>query len=115
MSPSEQPVRSEAAALRQAATALGRAAGGRESALALDGELLAGLLGAATRAYAARRAAGDPLAPFAGAVGDGAPTATDVAITAAAMLDDAGIEIFELGLWRTWGDPGRAATTEPQR
>jgi hypothetical protein len=106
---------SEEAALREAAVVLGRAAGDRASALALDGGLLAELLGAATRAYAARRAGGDPLAPFAGASGDCAPTATDVAITAAAMLDDAGIEIFELGLWRTWGDPGRPATTQPNR
>ena len=97
---------SEQGALREAAAVLGRAASDRDSAVALDGELLAELLGAATRAYAARRAAGDRLAPFSGAAGVAAPTATDVAITAAAMLDDAGIEIFELGLWRTWGDPG---------
>jgi len=101
MSPSER------ATLEEAAATLARAAADRDSALALDGPLLAELLGAATRAYAARRAAGDALAPFPGGEA-GAPTATDVAITAAAMLDDAGIEIFELGLWRTWGDPGRA-------
>jgi len=106
---------SERSTLREAAAVLGRAAGDRDSAVALDGEALAELLGAATRAYAARRAAGDRLAPFSGAAGVEGPTATDVAITAAAMLDDAGIEIFELGLWRTWGDPGRAAAVEPER
>jgi hypothetical protein len=105
---------SEQAALREAVRALGRAADDRDSALALDGRLLAELLGAATRAYAARRAAGERLAPFSGAGEAIAPTATDVAITAAAMLDDAGIEIFELGLWRTWGDPGRAGEREPE-
>jgi hypothetical protein len=61
-------------------------------------------LSAATRAYADRaRAAGraGPPDPF----GPDAPTATDVAVTASAMLSAVGIEPFELGLWRAWGSP----------
>jgi hypothetical protein len=30
------------------------------------------------------------------------PTATDVVVTVSAMLDGAGVELFELGLWQTW-------------
>jgi hypothetical protein len=30
-------------------------------------------------------------------------TGTDAVIAAAAILDAANVEIFELGLWRAWG------------
>ena len=72
--------------------------------LSLDGGELQMLLGAVTRAYAARLEAGEELAPF---QGDG-PTATEVVVTVSAMLDQAGVEPFELGLWRAWGMAGPA-------
>lgn len=62
---------------------------------------LQSLLAEVTRAYAARRQAGEALDPF----GETAPTATEVAVTVSAMLERVGIEPFELGLWRSWGSP----------
>jgi hypothetical protein len=58
------------------------------------------LLALAVRAYAARAASEPGALPF--AADDGAPSETDVAIAASAMLEAVGIEIFELGLWRAW-------------
>lgn len=50
--------------------------------------------------FAARRLDGQSGSPF--SPGHSA-TATDVALTAAAMLEDANIAIFELGLWQSMG------------
>jgi hypothetical protein len=61
------------------------------------------LLTAAVRAYAQRSAVDSSLSPF---LREDAPTETEVAITASAMLEAAGIEVFELGLWRAWGGAG---------
>lgn len=65
---------------------------------AVPAEYVQRLLGAAVRLYAARAEAGVREPPF-GAV---EPTATEVAVTASAMLAAARIELFELGMWQTW-------------
>lgn len=88
-------------------------AGGLDTALeaieraADDGSLAAEsvqrLLAAAVRAYSREVAAQPELAPF---VRGNMPSETDIAIIASAMLEAAGIEIFELGLWRAWGRAG---------
>ncbi len=61
------------------------------------------LLAAAVRAYSREVAAQPELAPF---VRGNTPSETDIAIISSAMLEAAGIEIFELGLWRAWGRAG---------
>lgn len=66
----------------------------------LDGAQVARLLALGVRRYAALAAdeqAGAPLAP------ESLPTTTEVAVATSAMLEQVGIEVFELGLWRAWG------------
>ena len=87
-----------------AATALEAAVAEPERLSELDGRILQGLLGSATRAFAARREAGDALEAFAADGPTAAPTPTDVVVTVSAMLESSAIELFELGLWQTWGD-----------
>lgn len=69
----------------------------------LDGPALQALLAAATRAFAARWDAGEETPAFAADGLAAPPTATDVVVTVSAMLESAGIELIELGLWQTWG------------
>ena len=72
----------------------------------INADALQLVLTAAVRALASRHRAGDALEPFGTHDLLHAPTATDVAIVVTAMLESAGIEIFELGLWNSWGRPG---------
>ncbi|MDB5538972.1 MAG: hypothetical protein JWQ89_699 [Devosia sp.] len=58
------------------------------------------LFTAGVTAYAARRLAGNSGSPL---TQGHAATATDVAITTTAMLEDVNIAIFELGLWQSMG------------
>lgn len=74
---------------------------------AVDDGALQMLLAASVRAMAAKHQAGVALQPFGQHAAVDVPTATDVAIVVTAMLESADIEIFELGLWNSWG---RAAT-----
>ncbi|RKE68219.1 hypothetical protein DFP91_4589 [Pseudorhodoplanes sinuspersici] len=55
------------------------------------------ILTSAVRAYAARVERGGGLAPFT----PNAVTATDVAITATAMLEAVNVGIFELSMWQS--------------
>jgi hypothetical protein len=59
-------------------------------------EALQDLLAAACRLYAARRQAGQHLAP----VAKNALSATDVMVTASGLLQAADIAVFELGMWQ---------------
>ncbi|MGH3319044.1 MAG: hypothetical protein ACRDN9_02500 [Streptosporangiaceae bacterium] len=89
--------------VRAAAAGLDEAAVDPRACAELDGRLLQALLGAATRAFAARREAGEDLEAF---TADGPalpPTPTDVVVTVSAMLDSASIELIEVGLWQAWG------------
>ena len=61
-------------------------------------EALQTLLAAACRLYAARRAAGEELAP----VPKNSLAATDVMITASGLLQAANLAVFELGMWQGW-------------
>ena len=68
----------------------------------LTPEALQSLIAAACRLYAARRAAGEELAP----VPKNSLAATDVMITASGLLQAANLAVFELGMWQGW--TGRA-------
>lgn len=50
--------------------------------------------------------AGDPFPP------EEVPSPTEVAVTVCAMLEQAGIEVFELGLWRAWGTSEEAISEQ---
>lgn len=56
------------------------------------------LLSEAVRLYAAKVEDGARFSPLAQEV-----TATDVAVTASAMLKAVEMEVFELGMWQVWG------------
>jgi hypothetical protein len=64
----------------------------------LPADALQALIAAACRLYAARREAGEQLAP----VARNAVTATDVMVTASGLLRAADLAAFELGLWQGW-------------
>lgn len=61
------------------------------------------LLEGVVRAYAGRQQAGESFPAFANDEPEVSVTGTDAVITAAAILEAAKVEIFELGLWRAWG------------
>lgn len=69
----------------------------------LPADALPELLGRAVTRYAELAGERPGLAPFAPETG---PSPTAVAVTVSAMLEQAGIEVFELGLWRAWGAGG---------
>ena len=64
------------------------------------------LLALACKLYAERRQEGIQLDAFGPFQGDAGLTATDGAVTASAVLDAVSVEVFELGMWRTWGTGG---------
>lgn len=74
----------------------------RDPALLAGGEIQ-DLLALACKLYAERRQQGVELEAFGSFQGDAGLTATDGAVTASAILDAVGVEVFELGMWRTWG------------
>ena len=57
------------------------------------------MLADAVRLYAARASERD-LAAF---PGDAVVTATDVMVTVSAMLKAVNVQVFELGMWQSWG------------
>lgn len=89
-----------AAAIDGAVRALAAAPGTSDTAAVPDASLQA-LLAAAVCAYAARVEQGGALPAFP----PGIVTATDVAVTATAMLDAVGVGVFELGMWQTIKTP----------
>jgi hypothetical protein len=66
--------------------------------LAVPAEDVQRLLGAAVKLYAARAEVDRREPPF----GPIEPSATEVAVTASALLAAARIELFELGMWQSW-------------
>jgi hypothetical protein len=60
------------------------------------------LLAAAVKEYARRQEEGEPFAAFATDAGEPI-TGTDAVIAASAILEGAGVEPFELGMWKAWG------------
>jgi hypothetical protein len=97
MSPSV-PGAMEADRLRRAAAAV---AASEDQPTA---EAVQELLTAAVALYAARRQAGEDWSPLADGAAGLAPT--EVLVTVSEMLEAVDVEVFELGLWRTWGAPG---------
>ena len=99
-----EAVASEVAALCDEAIASGRID-------ALSDGALGQIFASAVRLYVAKAETGAKLRPFARNV---AVTPTEVAIAAMAMLDAAGIELFELGLWETMTNirPARQSLAE---
>ncbi|MCC7368158.1 MAG: hypothetical protein IT306_07045 [Chloroflexi bacterium] len=65
----------------------------------VDRQAVQRLMTLAVKLYVAQRQAGAEYSPF---VGDSA-TATDVTVTAMAMLEAVNLDVFELSLWRGWG------------
>lgn len=65
----------------------------------VDEDAIQRLMTLAVKLYVARRQAGASFSPF---VGESA-TATDVTVTATAMLEAVNLDVFELSLWRGWG------------
>lgn len=70
-----------------------------------DGEIQ-DLLALACKLYATRRQDGSKVDAFGPFQSDAGITATDGAVTASALLDAVSVEVFELGMWRTWGTAG---------
>jgi hypothetical protein len=61
------------------------------------------LLARGTREYAQRQQELERFPVFGPEQADAGVTATDAVILASAVLDALGVEIFELGMWKTWG------------
>jgi hypothetical protein len=81
-----------------------RAAVGAEADVSrLSDEDLQQLLAVAGKELALRQEGGERLAPFAAEHIDTLITATDAAVISSAILDALSVEVFELGLWKTWG------------
>jgi hypothetical protein len=53
--------------------------------------------------YATRQQQREPFPIFGESQAPAGLTATDAVIIASAVLDALGVEIFELGMWKTWG------------
>jgi len=71
------------------------------------------LFASVVRAYSAKAQAGDP--PRAFTRGSGV-TPTDAMIGCTAMLDGAGVPLFELGAWQAWSTVGkRKRAPDPER
>jgi len=65
---------------------------------AVSAPALQKLMAAACRVYTARRQAGEEFTP----VPKNSISATDVMITASALLKSADLAVFELGMWQNW-------------
>jgi hypothetical protein len=75
----------------------------------LDETTVQRLLAAAVRLYAAKVDGGERIEPFTAAGSALAVTATDVCVTASAMLEAVQVEVFELAMWRGWSRVGGVA------
>lgn len=69
----------------------------------LSDEDLQRLLAVAGKEFALRHQSGVRPAPFAPGHIDILITATDAAVISSAILNALSVEVFELGLWKTWG------------
>ena len=66
----------------------------------LGDEALKTLVGLAVRGYVRRLSEEDYLPPFSR---DSQVSATDVVAAVSEMLEFVDVEVFELGMWRSWG------------
>ena len=64
----------------------------------ISAEALQALIASACRLYRARREAGEEFAP----VPKNSISATDVMVTASALLKATDLAVFELGMWQNW-------------
>jgi hypothetical protein len=64
----------------------------------ISAEALQALIASACRLYRARREAGEEFAP----VSKNSISATDVMVTASALLKATDLAVFELGMWQNW-------------
>jgi hypothetical protein len=71
-----------------------------EELAALNDEALKTLVALAIRGYVRRLSEDDYLPPFSR---DSGVTATDVVAAVSEMLEFVDVEVFELGMWRSWG------------
>lgn len=55
------------------------------------------------RAYSGRQQRGSRFPAFGTDAGKPVVTGTDAVVAAAAILEATNVEVFELGLWQTWG------------
>jgi hypothetical protein len=95
--PAKQSSKRASAEARQVAAAIQRGiADGQFDVLATDA--LQALLAAACKLYTARREGGEEFAP----VPKNSISATDVMVTASALLRAADLAAFELGMWQGW-------------
>jgi hypothetical protein len=94
--PKQSSKRASAEAEQVAATIARGIADGQLDVLSADA--LQSLIAASCRLYAARREAGEQIAP----VPKNAVSATDVMVTASALLRAADLAAFELGMWQGW-------------
>jgi hypothetical protein len=106
---SEQRLPSEVMA--EASDLLERAIAG--SGVELPAGELQRLLAAAVRLFVARIERGSGAPPFPPAGAGQAPTATDVMVAATEFLAATEIELFELGMWQTWGGVHAGGTAGP--
>jgi hypothetical protein len=75
----------------------------RESLAELSSGELQALCAVAAKEYARRQQEQEPFVVFGPSQQAAGLTATDAVVMAGAVLDALGVEIFELGMWRTWG------------
>jgi hypothetical protein len=75
----------------------------QEELRGLSDDDLQRLLALATKEYSNRQQGDHPFPAFGDYQAYAALTATDAVIMASAVIDALGVEIFELGMWRTWG------------
>ena len=93
-------------ALAEAAELLESAAVDRD--LELPSADLQRLLAAAVRHFVAAAERGDAVPPFP-PEGEGTPTATEIMVATTSFLAATDVELFELGMWQTWGTVNVAA------
>jgi hypothetical protein len=74
-----------------------------ESARDLSDAELQSALAVMGKEYATRQQEREPFPIFGAGQAAVGLTATDAVIIASAVLDALGVEIFELGMWKTWG------------
>lgn len=68
----------------------------------VDPLLVQQLLGAAVALYSGKAELDRGVAPFDESGAGTVPTASDVCLTTARMLDAVSVEVFELALWKSW-------------
>src|ERR1700710_1434473 len=95
-----------AASLAEAVELSERAIDDRD--LALPTADLQRLMAAAVRNLVAATERGKAFPPFP-PEGEGAPTATEIMVATTAFLAATDVELFELGMWQTWGNVNVAA------